>query len=340
MYANDVLVLDEASQFATADLLRLWQILEETGARTKPVGDTEQLGPVEAGGMFRLLAARHGNWKITEVRRFAESWEGPASLRLREGDVLALGEYYRHGRIYHGAADRMREEAVSLWLTDYLRGKDSLLMAGSNEEAAELARMAREQLVRRGRIDGPARVTLSDGNQAGTGDLVRARLNTKIDAGGQMLANRDIIRISGWHGTGRGLAAVAERRLQDGGWSAPFTVPAVYLTDHAELGYAGNVFTAQGRTVDAGYRLVTESMTRDLAYVMRYPRPGAERACSSRPGRRTRRRHPRLTGSGPSGPGSKPLTSSCSATTPQRPWRPSRPGRSLSPPGRWRRGRR
>ena len=158
VYANDVLILDEASQFATADLLRLWQILEETGARMKPVGDTEQLGPVEAGGMFRLLASRHGNWKLTEVRRFAESWERHASLRLRDGDVLALGEYNRHGRIYHGAGDRMREEAVSLWLTDYLRGKDSLLMAGTNEEAAELARMVREQLVRRGRIDGQARV--------------------------------------------------------------------------------------------------------------------------------------------------------------------------------------
>ncbi len=267
VYANDVLILDEASQFATVDLLRLWQILEETGARTKPVGDTEQLGPVEAGGMFRLLASRHGNWKLTEVRRFAESWERDASLRLRDGDVLALGEYNRHGRIYHGAGDRMREEAVSLWLTDYLRGKDSLLMAGTNEEAAELARMVREQLVRRGRIGGQARVTLSDGNQAGTGDLVRARQNTKIDAGGQMLANRDIIRISGWHGTGRGLTAVAERRLQAGGWSAPFTVPAAYLAEHAELGYAGNVFTAQGRTVDAGYLLVDESMTRDLAYV-------------------------------------------------------------------------
>ena len=60
---------------------------------------------------------------------------------------------------------------------------------------------------------------------------------------------------------------MAERRLQAGGWSAPFTVPAAYLAEHAELGYAGNVFTAQGRTVDAGYLLVDESMTRDLAYV-------------------------------------------------------------------------
>ena len=128
--------------------------------------------------------------------------------------------------------------------------------------------MAREQLAARGRIDGRPMVTLADGNQAGTGDLVRARLNTKIDAGGQTLANRDMIRITGWRGAGGGLTAVAERRLQDGGWSAPFTVPASYLAENAELGYAGNVFTAQGRTVDAGYGLVNEAMTRDLAYVM------------------------------------------------------------------------
>ena len=268
VYENDVLVLDEASQFSTADLVRIWQILDKTGARVKPVGDTEQLGPVEAGGMFRLLARRHGNWRLDEVRRFTESWEGPASLRLRDGDMLALGEYARHGRIYHGPANLMREEAVRLWLADYLRGKDSLLLAGSNEEAAELARMAREQLAERGRIDGRSMVTLADGNQAGAGDLVRARLNTKIDAGGQTLSNRDVIRITGWRGAGGDLAAVAERRLRDGSWSAPFTVPASYLAESAELGYAGNVFTSQGRTVNASYGLVNEAMTRDLAYVM------------------------------------------------------------------------
>jgi len=268
VHADDVLVLDEATQFGTADVVKLWQILEASGARAKPVGDTEQLGPVEAGGMFRLMASKHGNWRLTEVRRFAESWEGPASLRLREGDVLALGEYARHGRIYHGPADRMREESVSLWLTDYLRGKSSLLLAASNEDAAAMARMVREQLVERGRLDGRDMVTLSDGNKAGTGDLVRARLNTRIDADGQNLANRDMIRITGWRRAAGLLAAEAVRQTKDGGWSAPFLVPASYLQESAELGYAGNVFTSQGRTVDATYGLVTEAMTRDLAYVM------------------------------------------------------------------------
>ena len=93
--ARDVLVLDEASQVLyRRPVTGSWQILAtQTGARIKLVGDTEQLGPVEAGGIFRLLARRQGNWKLQEVRRFAESWEGPASLRLRDGDLLALGEY-------------------------------------------------------------------------------------------------------------------------------------------------------------------------------------------------------------------------------------------------------
>ena len=184
---------------------------------------------MEAGGIFRLLARRHGNWKLTEVRRFAQSWERAASLRLRDGHMLALGEYSRRGRIRHGAADRMRDNAVDLWLTDYLRGKDSLLLAGSNEEAAALARMVRERLIERGRIDGRGVVTLADGNQAGTGDLVRARLNTRINAGGQTLSNRDTIRITGWRRAGGILTAEAVRQTQDGGWSAPFLVPASYL---------------------------------------------------------------------------------------------------------------
>ena len=33
VYADDVLVLDEATQFATADLVRLWQILEASGGQ-------------------------------------------------------------------------------------------------------------------------------------------------------------------------------------------------------------------------------------------------------------------------------------------------------------------
>ena len=44
-------------------------------------------------------------------------------------------------------------------------------------------------------------------------------------------------------------------------------MPAAYLEQNAELAYAGNVYVAQGRTVDTAHLVVSEGMTRDLLYV-------------------------------------------------------------------------
>ena len=99
-----------------------------------------------------------------------------------------------------------------------------LLLAGSNEEAAELARRVQAHLVKMGTVVQP-RAPLADGNRAGTGDLIRARLNTAIDAGGHTLTNRDVLRIDGW----QGCDAEVRRRLPGGGWSTAFLVPRPYL---------------------------------------------------------------------------------------------------------------
>ena len=63
-----------------------------------------------------------------------------------------------------------------------------LLLAGSNAEAAELSRRVQTRLIQLGTVGRP-QAALSDGNHAGVGDLVRARLNTKIDAAGRPLTN-------------------------------------------------------------------------------------------------------------------------------------------------------
>ena len=266
VYPGDVLVIDEASQVSTEDMLAIVQVARRCGAMVIEAGDTGQLGAVDAGGMFRLLAARHGSWKLAEVRRFRNAWEANASLKLREGDIAALAEYAARGRIYHGPQDRVYDDAVTLWVTDHRRGRDTLLLAGTNEEAARLSRLARERLAELGNISGADEITLADGNAAGTGDLVRARLNTRIDADGQSLANRDTIRIDGWQDSGLGRLAVVSRRIAPGEFSRPFFVPAAYLESSAELDYAGNVHVAQGRTVDTGHLVVSEGMTRDLLY--------------------------------------------------------------------------
>ena len=111
-------------------------------------------------------------------------------------------------------------------------------------------------------------VTLADGNGAAHGDLVRARENTReVDAGGRPLTNRDTLRLEGTVQAAGGRVAIARRQLADGSWSRDFPVPLDYLRRSAELAYAGNVYVAQGRTVDTAHVFVSASLTRESLYV-------------------------------------------------------------------------
>ena len=262
LHQDDVLVLDEASQLATTDLAMVQEAARAVGARLVLVGDTEQLGAVEAGGMFRLLAREIPCVELHEVRRFDAAWEADASMRLRAGDFTAYAAYDRHGRIRGADQESAMDRAAGMWLADHLRGKTVLLLAGSNSEAAELSRRVQAKLIQLERVQRP-QAMLSDGNQAGTGDLIRARLNTKINAGGRELTNRDTLRITGWDGPN----VQVQRRELDGGWTSPFLVPRTYLAASAELDYAGNTHVGQGRTVDTGHLLVTGTLSRRSLYV-------------------------------------------------------------------------
>ena len=255
-------MLDEASQLGTADLAMIGEAARQAGARVIATGDTAQLGAVQAGGMFRLLAREVPAAELHEVRRFAAQWERETSIRLRDRDLAAAAAYDRHGRIRGADEETACDRAASMWLADHLRGKDVLLLAGSNAEAAGLSRRVQARLAQMGSV-GPPQAPLSDGNHAGTGDLVRARLNTEIDAGGRQLTNRDTLKVTAL----RGPDAEVRRQRLDGTWTGTFRVPRSYLARNAELAYAGNVHVAQGRTVDTAHLLVTGALSRQALYV-------------------------------------------------------------------------
>jgi AAA domain len=257
----DKLVIDEASQVGTADLALIQQAAGPAGVLS--VGDPAQLGPVEAGGWFSWFASEIGTAELHEVRRFASPWEADASLQLRRGDKTARAAYDTHGRIRAGHREAMHDKAAMGFLADFLQGKESVLIAGSNAEAAKLARRVQDKLIGAGRVQQP-QLELADGNRAGVGDLVRARENAKtIDAGGQPLANRDVLRIDG-----RVHGQIQVRRRVEGGWSEPFLIFERYLADHGELGYARNSHIAEGLTADdGGHLLVTGSLNRRSLYV-------------------------------------------------------------------------
>ena len=262
LHRDDVLVLDEGSQLSTADLAMIGEAARQAGARIVATGDTAQLGAVEAGGMLRLLAQEVPAARLHEVRRFDAEWERQASIRLRDGDPAAAAAYDRHGRIRGADTETACDRAASMWLADHLRGKDVLLLAGSNAEAAGLSRRVQAKLTQSGTV-GPPQAPLADGNHAGIGDLVRARLNTKIDAAGRPLTNRDTLTIIAF----RGSDAEVRRQRLDGTWTGTFRIPRAYLAASAELAYAGNVHVAQGRTVDTAHLLVTGTLSRQALYV-------------------------------------------------------------------------
>lgn len=269
VHPDDVLVVDEATQASTADLAMLYQVAREAGARLDPVGDTEQLGAVEAGGVFALLVEEIDGPRMEEILRFRNQWEAGAAERLRDRDRGVFAVYDRRGRIRAGDHEAIFDQAAAAWVADHMRGRESLLLAGSNTEAADLARRAQALLAKLGKV-GPGLVELSDGNMAGAGDLIRARLNTHIDAGGRRLTNRDQLRLTGGSGAtetgGRFVTAVRNtgRDPKTGRprWSAPFPVTVGYAQASAELDYAGNVHVAQGRTVDTGHEVLTHSVNR------------------------------------------------------------------------------
>ncbi len=276
--AGDLLIVDEAGTVPTADLTALHALAQAAGAKLLLAGDPAQLPSVGAGGALGMLAREHGYHQLTQVQRMAEPWEREASLKLRDGDAGVLADYDRHGRLTQGTAEQMGEAAYRGWLADYLSGRDSLLIAATNEQAADLSARARAELAALGLVEEHGQVPLADGSTAGTGDLVQARRNdrTITDRDGRWAANRDVWRIEGYEPdplSAQPQQVIVRRDLGrdrvsgERRWSGPFAVPADYLRSAAVLGYAGTAHSAQGRTVDTAHAVVTETLTRALVYV-------------------------------------------------------------------------
>ena len=263
--AGDIVVVDEAGMASTQQLRAVHERCQRVGAKMLLVGDPRQLGAVGPGGGFADVAERAPGYELVEVRRFAEPWEARASLALRDGDLTALADYDQHGRIVDGGTgDQAEAKALRAWLGDTLSGRESLLLAGSNESAARMSGAARAELVRLGRVPEQGVQLGKDGNIAGVGDLVQARQNAwgLASAHSRAPINRSAYRVTGTCDDG-GLV-VEPVGGQD---RRPITLPASYVAQHLTLGYASTVHAAQGRTVDRTHSVISAGWDTPLAYV-------------------------------------------------------------------------
>jgi hypothetical protein len=247
--AGDLVVVDEAATLPTADLAAVHDRVRAAGAKLLLTADHRQLAAVGAGGGMALLA-RAGGQELTEVRRFTASWEGPASLRLREGDTMVLHEYRQHGRLIDaGTPEQARTSAARAWLADTLAGHRSVLVVGSNEDAARLSAEVRAELVRLGRVAEDGVPLGRDGTLAGVGDLVQARRNDwellGHEGNSRAPINREAYRVVATRDDG----GLLVEHVDGDHAGCELVLPPEYVVADVTLGYAGTVHSTQGRTV-------------------------------------------------------------------------------------------
>ncbi|QXE29460.1 MobF family relaxase [Microbacterium paraoxydans] len=261
---GQLVIVDEAALAGTLSLDRITQLAADAGAKVLLVGDYAQLQAVDAGGAFGLLAHdRDDVAELVDVHRFTQEWEKRASLDLRHGHVEVLDIYAEHDRIVEGDTEAMIEAAYAAWRADQLAGRATVLVADSNESITTLNTRARTDLILDGVVRGPREADLHDGTNAAHGDIVITRKNDRrLRAGGSWVRNGDRWRVLDVRTDGSMLV-----RREGRSRGARLLLPAGYVSEHVELGYAVTSFRAQGLTTDTAHVLVDASLTRESLYV-------------------------------------------------------------------------
>ncbi|NKX94274.1 relaxase domain-containing protein [Sanguibacter hominis ATCC BAA-789] len=264
MRPGQLVIIDEASMTGTHALAEITRQAQEAGAKVLLVGDPAQLDAVEAGGVLGWLERSGKATHLTSVWRFTAEWEKDASLALRVGNLDVLDTYIAHDRVRHGDDEQILEDAFTAARADQAAGRSTILIAATNAVAADLNQRFTLERRAAGEVQIDTLVDLRGGTTAGVGEQILAR---KVDRSlrddkGDFIRNGTQMTVTR---IGRDRSLTATR--SDTG--ATVTLPAAWVAQHVELGYAITAHRAQGTTVDVGHVAIPSqnALTRELLYV-------------------------------------------------------------------------
>jgi DNA primase catalytic core len=258
---TSMVLIDEAGQASTTDLSAAVRFVADRGGLVRLVGDDQQLAAVGAGGVLRDIQQQYGASTLSEVRRFNDPGEAAATLAVREGDTSALGFYADNARIHVGDLSVVADQAYDAWAADRAAELDTVMLAPTRELVSQLNARARADRLstaaERGR-----EVDLADGNQASGGDVIVTRRNSRrlVLSRSNWVRNGDRWRVE--HVLDNG--SLIARHLELG---RTVELPAKYVSEHVQLGYATTVHGAQGITADSVHLVATGEETRQTFYV-------------------------------------------------------------------------
>jgi len=162
-----VVVLDECGQIPTHLLNRVLRHIERAGAKAVCVGDAGQTQPIEAGGPFRSLLARHRDVHVSLRRVIRQqddprspnpAWQRQATECFAGGRTAEGLELFKQHRRLTVAPDRekARERMVADWLqAGGARDPGShLMLASTREDVFRLNQMAQARRMELGLLRG------------------------------------------------------------------------------------------------------------------------------------------------------------------------------------------
>ncbi len=176
---GSVLLIDEAGMVNSATLARLVSHAERAEAKLVLVGDPEQLGEIEAGGLFRATADRTDPIRLGEVVRHQHELDREAAKRIREGEGREALRLYRSSERVKIApcAEARRKAMVADWHESFDRGEDAVMIAKRNAEVAKLNELAREVRKQAGKL-GTEEIEVGEARFA-AGDQLITRVNDR-----------------------------------------------------------------------------------------------------------------------------------------------------------------
>lgn len=266
---GDMILVDEIGMATTPDLAKILDVARDKGASVRGIGDYRQLSAIGSGGALRLIESKAGAIYLEDVFRFKNTEEAQASLALREpslvGEDKPFDWYLNNGRIAAGEKDGMVSDVFAAYSADVADGKNSLMLAGTNEDVKALNILGQNAAIAAGTVKekDSKSVLLDDGTTAYIGDKVLTRKNNyrlKTNRGKDFVKNGDLWKI-------RAIAEDGAILLQHTNHQGMVGLPSKYVTENVQLGYASTINRAQGSTVDTTHAVVDASTDQAAAYV-------------------------------------------------------------------------
>jgi AAA domain len=263
--SRSVLLVDEAGMVGSEHLARVIGHADAAGAKLVLIGDPEQLGAIEAGGLFSAIAERTEPVHLHEVIRHNHELDRDAAKLIREGAGReALSLYRSEERVtVAGNAEERRVAMVEDWWQSFAKGEDALMVAKRNVEVERLNATARELAKSEGRL-GSEEIEVG-GAPFSAGDQVITRVNDRR-AGIYNRERWEVAQVDAERGRVVLDGLDQARRVEVG----PDYLSQTTLggeTPALQHAYAVTTYCAQGTTVDTAYVMADPSMDKQEYYV-------------------------------------------------------------------------